>query len=76
MTADEVGDPQALWLRCDIDGERLQDSSTSRMIWSVAELVSILSQTMTLEPGDLISTGTPPGVGQRPDPETDTCGPG
>lgn len=68
VTADEVPDPQVLSISCDVSGERLQASNTSEMIWSVAELVSILSQTMTLEPGDLISTGTPPGVGaaQRP----------
>lgn len=69
VTADEVGDPQALRLWCDVSGERLQDSSTSRMIWPVAELVSILSRTMTLEPGDLIVTGTPPGVGSARTPE-------
>ncbi len=40
VTADEVGDPQALWLRCEVNGERLQDSSTSRMIWPVAELIA------------------------------------
>jgi 2-keto-4-pentenoate hydratase/2-oxohepta-3-ene-1,7-dioic acid hydratase in catechol pathway len=68
VTADEVEDPQALRLWCEVDGERLQDSNTSRMIWSVAQLVSFLSQTMTLEPGDLISTGTPPGVGQARTP--------
>jgi 2-keto-4-pentenoate hydratase/2-oxohepta-3-ene-1,7-dioic acid hydratase in catechol pathway len=69
VTADEVGDPQSLRLWCEVSGERLQDSNTSRMIWSVAELVSILSQTMTLEPGDLITTGTPPGVGSARTPE-------
>lgn len=68
VTADEVGDPQTLQLWCEVNGERLQDSNTSRMIWSVAQLVSFVSQTMTLEPGDLISTGTPPGVGQARTP--------
>lgn len=68
VTGDEVGDPQSLWLRCEINGERLQDSNTSRMLWSVAELISILTQTMTLESGDLILTGTPPGVGSARTP--------
>jgi 2-keto-4-pentenoate hydratase/2-oxohepta-3-ene-1,7-dioic acid hydratase in catechol pathway len=69
VTSDEVPDPQSLRLWCEVNGERLQDSSTARMIWSVAELVSILSQTMSVEPGDLISTGTPPGVGSARSPE-------
>jgi 2,4-didehydro-3-deoxy-L-rhamnonate hydrolase len=62
-TADEIDDPQNLSIRCLIGDEVMQDSSTSQMVFSVAELVSFVSQTMTLEPGDLIATGTPAGVG-------------
>jgi 2-keto-4-pentenoate hydratase/2-oxohepta-3-ene-1,7-dioic acid hydratase in catechol pathway len=63
VTADEVADPQDLGLRCRVNGEVLQDSSTKEMIFGVAELVSYLSRFMTLEPGDVIATGTPFGVG-------------
>jgi 2-keto-4-pentenoate hydratase/2-oxohepta-3-ene-1,7-dioic acid hydratase in catechol pathway len=63
VTADELPDPQALAIRCSIDGEVLQDSSTDRMVFGVAELVAFVTRTMTLEPGDLLVTGTPPGVG-------------
>ena len=63
VTADEVPDPQSLRIWLDVDGERRQDGSTSTMIFGVACLVSYISQFMTLEPGDLIPTGTPPGVG-------------
>jgi 2-keto-4-pentenoate hydratase/2-oxohepta-3-ene-1,7-dioic acid hydratase in catechol pathway len=62
-TADEVPDPQTLRIKSLIDREVMQDSNTGQMIWSVAELISFLSTTMTLEPGDLIATGTPEGVG-------------
>lgn len=62
VTADEVGDPQNLRLQCWLNGELRQDSSTSDMIFSVAEIVSYASRYMTLEPGDIISTGTPEGV--------------
>ncbi len=62
-TADEVPDPQALEIQFRLNGERLQHSTTGQMIFSVAYLVSYLSQVMPLEPGDLIFTGTPPGVG-------------
>lgn len=62
VTADEVRDPQALGLRCLINGELRQDSSTADMIFSVAEIISDLSQAMTLQPGDVILTGTPEGV--------------
>lgn len=62
-TRDEIADPQALAMWCDVNGERMQNGSTSTMIFGVAKLVSYLSQFMTLHPGDLISTGTPPGVG-------------
>lgn len=70
VTADEVGDPQALRMWLDVNGERKQDGSTATMIFSVAQIVSYLSQFMVLEPGDIITTGTPPGVGlgQKPEP--------
>ncbi len=68
VSADEVGDPQALGIRCSVNGEVRQDSNTSDMVFSVAELVSYISQFWTLEPGDVIATGTPQGVAQgRPD---------
>ncbi len=63
VTKDEVPDPQDLHLWLDVDGERCQDGSTRRMIFGVAHLVSYVSRFMSLMPGDLIATGTPPGVG-------------
>ena len=63
VTADENPDPQRLALRCEINGEVLQEDSTAEMIFSVAYLVSYLSRYTTLEPGDVIATGTPSGVG-------------
>lgn len=68
-TRDEIPDPQDLFIRAILNGETVQDGATSRMIFSVAELVSFLSQGMTLEPGDVIITGTPPGVGMARDPQ-------
>lgn len=68
VTADEVPDPQALRIRCLLNGDAVQDSSTSQMVFGVAELISTISQTMTLEPGDVIATGTPPGVGMAMKP--------
>ncbi|RXD06630.1 FAA hydrolase family protein [Sphingomonas sp. UV9] len=70
VTADEVGDPQNLSMWLDVNGTRRQDGSTKTMIFSVAEIVAYCSQFMTLEPGDIITTGTPPGVGmgQKPEP--------
>ena len=66
---DEVGDPQSLRIQCRVNGESVQDASTADMIFGVAELVAFISELMTLEPGDLIATGTPPGVAMgRPDP--------
>ncbi len=62
VTADDVGDPQALEIRCWVNGERRQSSTTGDMIFSVAEIISYLSRHMTLEPGDFIATGTPEGV--------------
>lgn len=69
VTADEIPDPQALDCKLTLNGDVRQNSNTSNMIFSVAELVSYLSQYMTLEPGDLIATGTPPGVGMGMDPK-------
>ncbi len=68
VTADEVPDPQQLRLWLEIDGHRYQDGSTTTMVFGVAHLVSYLSRYMSLQPGDIISTGTPPGVGlgQKP----------
>ncbi len=63
VTADEVPDPQALRLQCWVNGQRRQDGHTRDMIWDVARLIEFASQVMTLYPGDLISTGTPEGVG-------------
>jgi 2-keto-4-pentenoate hydratase/2-oxohepta-3-ene-1,7-dioic acid hydratase in catechol pathway len=63
VTADEVPDPQALAMWLDVNGQRRQNGSTKTMIFGVAELVAYCSRFMTLYPGDLITTGTPPGVG-------------
>jgi acylpyruvate hydrolase len=68
VTADEVPDPQALRVRTVVSGEVLQDGHTGDMIFSVAFLVAYLSAVMTLEPGDVIATGTPPGVGMARKP--------
>ncbi|WP_377291786.1 fumarylacetoacetate hydrolase family protein [Rhizobium sp. SG2393] len=69
VTRDEVADPQNLALFLDVDGVRRQTGNTSTMIFGVAHLVSYISQFMTLEPGDVIATGTPPGVGMGIKPE-------
>ena len=63
VTADEVGDPQNLSMWLDVNGVRRQSGNTRTMIFGVAQIVSYLSRFMTLEPGDVITTGTPPGVG-------------
>ena len=63
VTRDEVADPQALKMWLTVNGETRQDGSTATMVYGVAHLVSYLSQFMTLHPGDVVSTGTPPGVG-------------
>jgi len=68
VTADEVADPQDLGIRCHVNGVKRQDSNTSEMIFGVAELISTVSQTITLEPGDLLVTGTPAGVGMALNP--------
>jgi 2-keto-4-pentenoate hydratase/2-oxohepta-3-ene-1,7-dioic acid hydratase in catechol pathway len=63
VTRDEIADPQALDLWLEVNGRRYQQGSTSTMVFGVRQLVSYLSQFMSLQPGDVISTGTPPGVG-------------
>jgi len=70
VTADEIADPQQLDLWLDLNGQRMQTGNTRTMIFGVAKIVSYLSEFMTLLPGDLITTGTPPGVGmaRKPDP--------
>lgn len=70
VTRDEVPDPRALSMWLDVNGERMQDGSTATMIFGVEEIVSYCSRLMQLEPGDIITTGTPPGVGmgQKPEP--------
>ena len=69
VPADQIPDPQALAIKCILNGETMQDSSTANMIFSVAEIISYISRTVTLEPGDLIATGTPAGVGVFRDPK-------
>jgi 2-keto-4-pentenoate hydratase/2-oxohepta-3-ene-1,7-dioic acid hydratase in catechol pathway len=70
VTADEVPDPQNLDMWLEVNGKRYQSGNTRTMVFTVAQLVSYISRFMTLNPGDVISTGTPPGVGlgQKPDP--------
>jgi 5-carboxymethyl-2-hydroxymuconate isomerase len=68
VTRDEIPDPQALRLRTRVNGELLQDSSTSEMVFGVAELLAFCSRSFTLEPGDLLLTGTPWGCGYFMDP--------
>jgi 2,4-didehydro-3-deoxy-L-rhamnonate hydrolase len=63
VTADEVGDPQDLDMWLDVNGKRMQTGNTRTMIFGIAELVAYLSGKMVLEPGDVVTTGTPPGVG-------------
>ncbi|KAA2312072.1 FAA hydrolase family protein [Pseudooceanicola sediminis] len=69
VTPDEIADPQALDLGLDLNGVRAQTGSTSSMIFSVAQIISYLSQMMSLQPGDVIATGTPPGVGMGMRPQ-------
>ena len=70
VTRDEVPDPQALAMSLDVNGARMQTGTTAKMIFTVAEVIEHLSGLMTLHPGDVITTGTPPGVGvgKKPDP--------
>ena len=69
VTKDEVADPQNLKLWLDLNGKRMQDGSTNTMVYGVNFLVSYISQFMSLQPGDIISTGTPPGVGMGMKPQ-------
>ena len=69
VTRDEINDPQNLDMTLDVNGQRRQTGNTETMIFSVAECIAHLSQLMTLHPGDVISTGTPPGVGLGMKPE-------
>ncbi len=70
VTADEVGDPQNLSMWLEVNGKRVQDGNSRTMIFTIRQLVAYISRFITLEPGDLITTGTPPGVGmgQKPSP--------
>jgi acylpyruvate hydrolase len=67
-TADEVTDPESLWIRSHVNGELRQDSSTGDLVFGPRALADFIAETCTLEPGDLILTGTPQGVGQSMDP--------
>ena len=69
VTKDEVDDPQNLKLWLDVNGKRMQDGSTQTMVYGVNFLISYISQFMSLQPGDIISTGTPPGVGMGKKPQ-------
>jgi 2,4-didehydro-3-deoxy-L-rhamnonate hydrolase len=68
VTPDEIGDPQKLDMWLDVNGERMQSGSTATMVFGVRTLISYISQFMILEPGDVITTGTPPGVGMGKKP--------
>jgi len=68
VTADEIGDPQDLAISCTVGDQRLQDARTSAMYFGIAEIISYCSRSFTLEPGDVIATGTPGGVGVFRDP--------
>ena len=70
VTKDEIADPQNLHMWLDVDGKRMQDGNSKTMIFGVAKLVSYVSHFITLHPGDIISTGTPPGVGAGMKPPT------
>jgi 2-keto-4-pentenoate hydratase/2-oxohepta-3-ene-1,7-dioic acid hydratase in catechol pathway len=69
VTRDEIPDPHVLRISCSIDGEMLQDSSTSQLVFGIPRLVADLSAVMTLEPGDIVATGTPAGVGTSRQPK-------
>jgi 5-carboxymethyl-2-hydroxymuconate isomerase len=69
VPAEAVDDPQALRIRCLVNGEVMQDASTGDMIFSVAELIAFVSEAIALEPGDVLATGTPPGIGDARDPQ-------
>ncbi len=70
VTRDEVADPQNLSMWLEVDGKRYQNGSTATMVFGVRHLVSYVSRFMSLQPGDIISTGTPPGVGMGQKPQT------
>ena len=69
VTTDEIPDPQNLKMWLDVNGKRMQDGSTNTMVYGVNFLISYLSKFMSLQPGDIISTGTPPGVGMGKNPQ-------
>jgi 2-keto-4-pentenoate hydratase/2-oxohepta-3-ene-1,7-dioic acid hydratase in catechol pathway len=69
VTPDEIGDPQSLGLWLDVNGTRHQDGNTNTMIFPVSKIISYLSECMSLQPGDVIATGTPPGVGMGMKPQ-------
>ena len=69
VTPDEVDDPHNLGIRCILNGETVQDSNTEQLIFKIDQLIAYLSRVVTLQPGDLIFTGTPPGVGMARDPQ-------
>ena len=68
VTPDEVGDPHQLQIECRVNGETVQSANTSLMIFPIDELIAFITQTVTLEPGDVIATGTPSGIGAAMDP--------
>lgn len=68
VTRDEIGDPADLALRSRVNGETWQDSTTEEMIWDIATLLAFITRSITLEPGDVVATGTPAGVGHFHDP--------
>ncbi|MES3153955.1 fumarylacetoacetate hydrolase family protein [Sphingomonas faeni] len=76
VTPDEVGDPQDLAMTLDVNGERMQTGNTKTMIFPVDELIAYVSEYVTLEPGDLLITGTPPGVGEGKKPQAVFLKPG
>jgi 2-keto-4-pentenoate hydratase/2-oxohepta-3-ene-1,7-dioic acid hydratase in catechol pathway len=69
VTADEIPDPHNLAIQLEIDGEMLQNSNTNELIFKIPELIEFLSSVFTLEPGDIVSTGTPSGVGVARTPQ-------
>ena len=69
MTPDEAGDIDNLAMWCDVDGVRYQNGNTSTMVYKVPHLIAYCSRFMSLQPGDIISTGTPPGVGMGQTPQ-------
>lgn len=69
VTPDEIGDPQSLGLWLEVNGTRYQDGNTNTMIFPVSKIISYLSECMSLQPGDVIATGTPPGVGMGMKPQ-------